>query len=91
MSRNDLMQINQGVAVELNKRFKQSRSALRMAVSFLKDIPEGLLANGSNAARTQIIHLLDRADDHYVSAEKSILERHGKVEDEWRKITQEGR
>ena len=89
MSRDSLKQVNHNVAVELNKRFGQSRSAVRMAIAFLSDIPEGLLGNGSAAARGAITDLLDKADDYYVSAEKSILERYGKVEDERGEITAE--
>ena len=72
-----LNQLNNEVALAVYKRVNQSRRAILMAERFLGDIPNAFLDNGAEMAINGITDLLDRTEDHYIAAMRSVLEKFG--------------
>jgi hypothetical protein len=88
-----LSQLNNEVALSVYKRVNQSRRAILMAERFLEDIPGAFVDNGAVMAIRSITDLLDRTEDHYIAAMKSVLEKYSiEVEGVYERseITQEG-
>lgn len=93
MSLGKLNRLNNEVALSVYKRVNQSRRAILMAERFLEDIPGAFVDNGAVMAIRSITDLLDRTEDHYIAAMKSVLEKYGiEVEGVYERseITQEG-
>jgi hypothetical protein len=94
MSLDKLSRLNNEVALSVYKRVNQSRRAILMAERFLEDIPGAFVDNGAVMAIRSITDLLDRTEDHYIAAMKSVLEKYGieEVEGVYERseITQEG-
>ena len=77
MASNSLTDTSLSVSRQLRQRFLESKTSLQEAEAALKDIPRGMLGNGAAGAQGAILELLDRAGNHYIAAEKSIIEKYG--------------
>ena len=73
-----LKEIETEVERETSEVIVAAQSSVDSARATLSEIPDAMICNGVAEARRSIISLLDRCDDHFLSAMQSIHAQYGK-------------